>query len=45
MGLLVVATIRFKAKQCRAKEGLHGRGEWGETKSKRFNNMKSREIR
>lgn len=44
MGLLVVATIRFKDKQSRAKEGLHGR-EWGETKSKRVNNMKSRKIR
>lgn len=32
MGLLVLVTIKFKVKQSRAKEELHGRG--GETKSK-----------
>lgn len=36
MGLLVLATIRFKSKQSRAKEGLHER-DGGETKSKRVN--------
>lgn len=33
MGLLVLVTIKFKVKQSRAKEELHGR-EGGETKSK-----------
>lgn len=33
MGLLVLVTVRFKVKQSRAKEELHGR-EGGETKSK-----------
>lgn len=35
MGLLVLVTVRFKVKQSRAKEELHGRG--GRDKIKRVN--------